>query len=89
MSKNNNKKVHQDYKEILQSNENTSAKLAVIGGIITTLGDAILTMAAVIALEELETQNQNSNVSLDKLTELEKQVHFLTKEINKLKYPHK
>ena len=59
------------------------AKLAVLGGLLATLGDAISTMAAVLALEELQqTQNNNNN---GKISELEKQVKYLTKEINQQK----
>ena len=49
-------------------------------------------MAAVLALEEAaQAQASNGNggngVSIDQFKELEKQVHYLTKEMNKLKYP--
>lgn len=60
------------------------AKLAVLGGLLSTLDDAISTMAAVFALEELQqTQsNNNNNNNNGKISELEKQVKYLTKEIN-------
>jgi hypothetical protein len=65
------------------NNETSVAKLALLGGLLSTLGDAISTMAAVFALEELQqTQNNNNN---DKISELEKQVKYLTKEINQQK----
>ena len=65
------------------NNELTSAQLAVLGGFLATLGDAISTYAAVLALEELQqTQNNNNN---DKISELEKQIKYLTKEMHRQK----
>ena len=93
MARNNNGKNNNELNEFLQGNENTAAKLAVVAGIVTTLGDALATMAAVLALEEAQAQSGNGNgngnngVSMDRFKELEKQVHYLTKEMNKLKYP--
>lgn len=63
-------------------NETTAAKLAVLGGLLSTLGDAISTIAAVLALQELQqTEDEND----DRISELEKQVEYLTKEMNKQK----
>ncbi|MGM9944944.1 MAG: hypothetical protein ACI33M_08375 [Lysinibacillus sp.] len=91
MSRNNNGKNNNQLNDFLQGNENNAAKLAVIAGIVTTLGDALATMAAVLALEEAQAQGGNGNgsngVSMDQFKELEKQVRYLTKEMNKLKYP--
>lgn len=91
MARNNNGKNNNQLNEFLQGNENTAGKLAVIAGIVTTLGDALATMAAVLAIEEAQAQSGNGNgnngVSMDRFKELEKQVHYLTKEMNKLKYP--
>ena len=89
---NNNGNNNNELNQFLQGNENNAAKLAVIAGIVTTLGDALATMAAVLALEEAaQAQNSNGNgghgVSMDQFKELEKQVRYLTKEMNKLKYP--
>lgn len=69
------------------NNETTAAKLAVIGGLLATLGDGISTLAAVLALEELQkTQNNsNNNNNNDRISELEKQIKYLTKEINQQK----
>ena len=36
------------------NNETTVAKLAVLGGLLSTFGDAISTMATALALEELQ-----------------------------------
>ncbi|MFF5993500.1 hypothetical protein AAGS61_01945 [Lysinibacillus sp. KU-BSD001] len=92
MARNNSGKNNDPLNELLQGNENSAAKLAVIAGIVTTLGDVLATTAAVIALEELQSQDSaptNNGVSVERFKELEKQVHYLTKELNKLKYPRK
>ena len=85
----NNGNSNNELNTFLQGYENNAGKLA---GIVTTLGDALATMAAVLALEETaQAQNSNGNggngVSMDQFKELEKQVRYLTKEMNKLKYP--
>ena len=91
MARNNNGKNNNELNKFLQGNENNAGKLTVIAGIVTTLGDALATMAAVLAVEEAQAQggngNSNNGVSMDRFKELEKQVHYLTKEMNKLKYP--
>lgn len=67
-------------------NEINSATLAVIAGLITTLGDALSTIAAIMALEESQ-QEKNANRSANpvNLHELERQVKYLTREVQKLK----
>ena len=92
MARNNNGNNNNELNDFLLGSENNAGKLAVIAGIVTTLGDALATMAAVLALEEAaQAQNSNGNsgngVSMDQFKELEKQVRYLTKEMNKLKYP--
>ena len=91
MARNNNGKNNNELNQFLQGNENSAAKLAVIAGIVTTLGDTLATMAAFLALEEAQEQSGNGNgkngVSMDQFKELEKQVRYLTKEMTKLKYP--
>lgn len=68
------------------NNETTAAKLAVLGGLLSTFGDAISTMAAVLALEELQqTQNNSDNNNNDKISELEKQIKYLMEEVNQQK----
>ena len=42
--------------DLLSNGENDAAKLAVIGGLITTLGDGLSTIAAMMALEEAKSQ---------------------------------
>lgn len=77
--------------DLLSNGENDAAKLAVIAGLITTLGDGLSTIAAMMALEEAQSQqsNTNNNSYSNKIDELEKQVQYLTKELNKLKYSRK
>lgn len=93
MARNNNGTNNNELNTFLQGNENNAAKLAVIGGIVTTLGDALSTMAAVLAVEEAQQAAQSGNgnggngVSMEQFKELERQVRYLTKEMNKLKYP--
>ena len=64
-------------KQNLQT-DSQSAQLAVIAGVITTFGDAIATLAAVLAIEEArEEQNGNGN--------MQQQIDYLTSEFEKLK----
>ncbi len=61
--------------------ENQSGVLAVIGSAISTLGDGISTIAAILALEEQQQVNSNNNNNKD----LQKQIDYLTTEVKKLK----
>jgi hypothetical protein len=66
--------------------ENQSAKLAVIGGVISTLGVAISTLAAVLALEEAsQRENDNNDNDDNDMKDMKKQINYLTNELNKLK----
>lgn len=77
-----NENLH-DY---LQKNGINSATLAVIAGIITTLGDALSTLAAIMALEESQqSSNTRHPTNLVNIQELERQVQYLTRELHKLK----
>ncbi|WP_339262773.1 hypothetical protein [Lysinibacillus sp. FSL K6-3209] len=79
-----------NFTDLLAGIENDAAKLAVIAGIITTLGDALATIAAIMALEEAQkSNNNNNNNNSNKIDELEKQVQYLTKELHKLKHSRK
>ncbi len=78
-----------NFTDLLAGIENDAAKLAVIAGIITTLGDALATIAAIMALEEAQKSNNNNNNNSNKIDELEKQVQYLTKELHKLKHSRK
>lgn len=67
-------------KQNLQT-DSQSAQLAVIAGVITTFGDAIATLAAVLAIEEArEEQNGNGNNE-----NMQQQIDYLTSEFEKLK----
>ncbi|AVK97103.1 hypothetical protein FCT18_05800 [Lysinibacillus sphaericus] len=80
-----------NFTDLLAGMENDAAKLAVIAGIITTLGDVLATIAAIMALEEAQksNNNNNNNNNSNKIDELEKQVQYLTKELHKLKHSRK
>ncbi|MGE7664566.1 translation initiation factor 2 [Ureibacillus composti] len=72
--------------------ESTAAKLAILGAFLATLGDAISTYAAVLALEGIQRSKSNNNEkdnNDDRINELEKQIKYLTKEINKQKKGYK
>ncbi|MBX8946438.1 MULTISPECIES: hypothetical protein [Lysinibacillus] len=61
-----------------------AAKLAVIAGAITTLGDALATIAAGLALEDelKEKENESNSNDIDKL---QKQIDELNYEMKQLK----
>ncbi|KUF35847.1 MULTISPECIES: hypothetical protein [Lysinibacillus] len=59
-----------------------AAKLAVIAGAITTLGDAIATIAAGLALEDELKENESNSNDIDKL---QKQIDELNYELKQLK----
>ncbi|WP_274307740.1 hypothetical protein [Solibacillus daqui] len=83
------KKENFNINELLSSVDNDAAKLAVIAGLITTLGDGLATIAAIMALEESQQSNNSNDNNSIKIAELEKQVQYLTKELNRLKYSRK
>ena len=98
MTRNNNEDNNNELNTFLQGYGNNRHKLAVIAGIVTTLGHALGTMVAILALEEEEAQiqsgdgnrgNGGNNISTDQFKELEQQIRYLTNEMNKLKYPKK
>lgn len=73
-----------------QDNQNQlaiqAAELAIVGAAITTLGDAIATMSAVLALEaEKQEQNNQNYSSKNGNQDMQKQIDYLTSEIEKLK----
>ncbi|MCT1575713.1 hypothetical protein M3E13_19480 [Oceanobacillus kimchii] len=63
-----------------------SLKIALIGGLITTLGDAISTYAASIAIEESIqdniSQSQDKKQLEDRFKKIEKQLEVIQKEMN-------
>ncbi|WP_245975421.1 hypothetical protein [Oceanobacillus chungangensis] len=60
--------------------DSQAAKLAILGGALTTFGDAITTVAAIMALEEERQANNNNDTK-----RLQKQIDYLTSEHEKLK----
>jgi phosphoribosylaminoimidazole carboxylase (NCAIR synthetase) len=62
-----------------------AAELAVIGEVLSTLGDAVSTIAAVLALEELRKEQHDK----DDYKNMKKQIDYLTTEFEKLKKSRK
>ena len=60
-----------------------AATLAVIAGLITTLGDGLATVAAALALQEAQ-QNSNNGDS-QQIQQMQQQIDYLTKEVKRLK----
>ncbi|MGG2106540.1 hypothetical protein [Lysinibacillus pakistanensis] len=69
-------------KNQLPKSENQATKLALIGSAIITLGDAISTIAAGLALDEELNENNNSNNDIERL---QKQIDELNNEIKQIK----
>lgn len=64
-----------------------AATLAVIAGLITTLGDGLATVAAALALQEAQQEAQqpvNGGGNID-LQGINQQLNYLTKEVKKIK----
>ena len=61
--------------------DSESAKLAVIAGVITTFGDALATLAAVLAIEEARQEQGDTGANKN----MQKQIDYLTSEIEKIK----
>jgi len=64
-----------------------AAELAVIAGLLTTLGDGIATIAAVLALQEAEKNSQSSNdndASFD-LGNIQKRLDSLERDMKQIK----
>ena len=63
--------------------------LAIIGGSIQTFGEVVATIAAVRAIEELQTSSKNrntdSNANANKIKELERENNYLKAELNRLR----
>lgn len=60
-----------------------------LAGIISTLGGGLATVAAIMAIEEANQSSMSNDKNASRLEELEKQVQYLTKELQKLKYSRK
>ena len=65
--------------------ESQAAQLAVIAGLITTLGDGLATIAALLAIEEAKQSPQSDSNSIDDSQNLQKQIDDLSKEIKQIK----
>ncbi|MDQ0208581.1 hypothetical protein [Alkalicoccobacillus murimartini] len=74
--------------EIDDDNLAMSLRLALIGGLITTLGDAISTFAAKTAIEETlqdsATQNMKDSAQEKRLQSMEDQIKLLHKKLDQL-----
>lgn len=74
-----------------QSNQTTNnpisqaGELAVIAGLINTLGDGLATVAAALALQEAQQSSQNHSTSDDSLQYLQKQIDDLSREVHQIK----
>lgn len=72
----NNESINQNNQN--SNNAITAAELAVLGALLSTFGDAISTISAVLALEEARKDNMDNN-------NLQKQIDDLSNEVKKLK----
>jgi predicted transposase YdaD len=61
--------------------DSQSAQLAVIAGVITTFGDALATLSAVLAIEEAREEQIGNGDNKN----MQKQIDYLTTEFEKLK----
>ncbi|GGG62483.1 hypothetical protein [Paenibacillus radicis (ex Gao et al. 2016)] len=83
-----NKPEPMDTGQSFSKSENNAAKLALIGSAVTTFGDLITTIAAVIALEEIAASEildqENQRIQDEKMSNMQKQIDYLTSQINQL-----
>ncbi|OKL36889.1 hypothetical protein [Domibacillus mangrovi] len=80
---NNNKNFDQSSQN--PQTESQAAKLAVIATAVTTFGDALATLAAMLALEEERQEERQAQSDKDDYKNMQKQIHYLTTEVEKLK----
>ena len=62
-----------------------AAALAVIAGLITTLGDGLSTVAAALAIQEAQQQGNNNSNNSAELQQMQQQLDYLMKEVKRLK----
>ena len=62
-----------------------SAKLAVVSGLLVTFGDALATLAAVLAIEEAREEARQVQSNNGDNKNMQKQIDHLTSEIEKIK----
>ncbi|HWL13090.1 MAG TPA: hypothetical protein VNQ57_08855 [Ureibacillus sp.] len=65
--------------------ESQAAHLAVIAGLITTLGDGLATIAAALAIQEAQQSSQNDSSNNSNQKNLQKQIDDLSKEVKQIK----
>ncbi len=66
--------------------QGTGAKFLVAGGFISSLGEFIQAIGgSLLAIEKMKNHKKIEKQYGHKINELEKQVHYLTKEIKKMK----
>lgn len=68
--------------------ENQAAQLAVIAGLITTLGDGLATVAAAMALQEAQQSQQNSGNNINthlEVQKMQKRIDALEIELKQMK----
>lgn len=63
-----------------------AAELAVLGEIVSTLGDTISTISALLALEAERQEINNDKKNKEDNKNMQKQIDYLTTELEKLKY---
>lgn len=63
-----------------------AAELAVLGEIVSTLGDTISTISALLALEAERQEINNDKKNKEDNNDMQKQIVYLTTELEKLKY---
>lgn len=64
-----------------------AATLAVLAGLITTLGDGLATVAAALAIQESQQQSGSNGNGVDNanIQKMQQQIDYLTREVKKLK----
>jgi len=81
--KGNNKSIGQDNGNQLSLQ---AAELAVVAEVISTLGDTISTISAILALEAERQEINNDKKDREDNKNMQKQIDYLTSELEKLKY---
>ena len=65
--------------------DSESAKLAVVAGLLSTFGDALATLAAVLAIEEAREEARQGQGNNGDNKNMQKQIDHLTSEIENIK----
>jgi len=68
--------------------ENYSAKLSILASVISTFGDALATVAAVLALEEAVEANRQDAINQknqeQQMIKMQKQIDYLTNQVSQI-----